>query len=89
MSKEQEEYEQALATYRRIKALSDEHWHALDATCRAMDNQTWVGPAGRKFGKGVHDHRAELWRQLTSAVNAADRDLNTKRAIARAAEKKK
>jgi hypothetical protein len=68
---------QAAAT--RIQRLSDEHWHVLDATCRAMDENAWVGPAGRRFRSTAHATRRELQAQLANAV----RDAQTKLASAR------
>lgn len=55
----------------RIQRLSDDHWHALDSTCRAMDDNAWIGPAGRRFGMAVHSARTELRRQLSAAVRGA------------------
>lgn len=65
----------ARALLARIQRLSDDHWHVLDATCRAMDDGAWVGPAARRFGAAVHSARAELRGQLAKAVHSAQRRL--------------
>ncbi|NSC25077.1 hypothetical protein FM076_29520 [Streptomyces albus subsp. chlorinus] len=61
----------------RIQRLSDTYWHALDASCRAMDDDAWVGPAGRRFHDDVQAQRRELWDQLTQAVHAAEAKLRS------------
>jgi hypothetical protein len=56
----------------RVQRLSDDHWHVLDATCAAMDDDAWAGPAGRRFAVSVRVERAELRTQLTRAVRSAE-----------------
>jgi hypothetical protein len=55
----------------RIQQLSDYYWHALDASCAALEDDAWVGPTGRRFGSDVHAARRELQAQLAAAVDAA------------------
>jgi hypothetical protein len=64
-------YRDALDTVNRIQRLSDEHWRVLDPSCDAMDDEAWVGPAGRQFQQIVHAQRNELRAQLTRAVDDA------------------
>ncbi|GLY84782.1 hypothetical protein [Actinoallomurus iriomotensis] len=59
----------------RIQRLSDDHWHALDPTCGAMDADAWMGPAGRRFGSSVRSDRVELRGQLSQAVRNAQAKL--------------
>jgi hypothetical protein len=65
------EYRDALDTVNRIQRLSDDHWRVLDPSCDAMDDDAWVGPAGRQFKQVVHAQRNELRAQLTRAVDDA------------------
>jgi hypothetical protein len=65
------EYRDALDAVNRIQRLSDDHWRMLDPSCNAMDDDAWVGPAGRQFKQIVHAQRNELRAQLTKAVNDA------------------
>lgn len=59
------------AVVERIQRLSDEHWWALDPSCRLMENDTWVGPAGTLFGTEVHADQRELRDLLAKAVHSA------------------
>lgn len=70
-------YQEALEAVNRIQRLSDEHWHALDASCRAMDDDAWVGPEGRAFRDEVHRERRELQGQLARAVHLAREKLES------------
>ncbi|MBN6052993.1 hypothetical protein JYK22_13730, partial [Nonomuraea sp. RK-328] len=63
------------AAAQRIQRLSDEHWWALDATCRLMENDAWVGPAGGRFDAQVHADQRELRAMLAQAVHSADEKL--------------
>ncbi|GGS47917.1 hypothetical protein GCM10010156_03350 [Planobispora rosea] len=63
------------AAVERIQRLSDEHWWALDPSCRLMENDTWVGPAGSRFGTQVHADQRELRAMLTEAVHSANQKL--------------
>jgi hypothetical protein len=65
------EYRDALDAVNRIQRLSDDHWRVLDPSCNAMDDDAWVGPAGRQFKQIVHAQRTELRAQLTRAVDDA------------------
>ncbi|MFG1701377.1 hypothetical protein [Nonomuraea sp. NPDC049309] len=56
---------------RRIQKLSDDHWWALHPTCTLMENDAWVGPTGRRFGKDVHADQQALRDMLTKAVEEA------------------
>ncbi|MEV4574743.1 hypothetical protein AB0K16_15940 [Nonomuraea jabiensis] len=59
----------------RIQRLSDEHWWALDLSCRLMENDAWVGPTGTRFGTQVHADQQELRGMLTQAVHSANTKL--------------
>jgi hypothetical protein len=63
------------AAVTRIRRLSDDYWHVLDSTCGAMEDGTWMGPAGRRFGSAVHADRGELQGQLAKAVRLAQDEL--------------
>ncbi|GIH77523.1 hypothetical protein [Planobispora longispora] len=63
------------AAVERIQRLSDEHWWALDPSCRLMENDAWVGPAGSRFGTRVHADQRELRAMLTEAVHSANQKL--------------
>ncbi|MER6828673.1 hypothetical protein ABT352_22020 [Streptosporangium sp. NPDC000563] len=63
------------AVVERIQRLSDEHWWALDPSCRLMENDAWVGPTGTRFGTEVHAHQRELRDLLTTAVHSAQSKL--------------
>ncbi len=51
------------AAMARIQRLSDDYWHILDATCGAMEDSAWMGPAARRFG---------TWRCIQNAVSCGD-----------------
>lgn len=61
----------------RIQRLSDEHWRVLDPSCNLMEDDAWLGPAGRKLNGSVHDDRQELRAQLARAVEIARDKLST------------
>ncbi|MFI7707050.1 hypothetical protein [Nonomuraea sp. NPDC049480] len=63
------------AVAERIQRLSDEHWWALDPSCRLMENDTWVGPAGGRFDAQVHADQRELRDMLREAVHSANQKL--------------
>ncbi|TMR99043.1 hypothetical protein EJK15_09790 [Nonomuraea basaltis] len=63
------------AVAQRIQWLSDEHWWALDPSCRLMENDTWVGPTGTRFDAQVHADQRELRDMLRHAVHSANRKL--------------
>lgn len=63
------------AAAERIQRLSDEHWWALTPSCRLMENDAWVGPAGSRFGEQVHADQRELHEMLTQAVQSANQKL--------------
>ncbi|MEU0567568.1 hypothetical protein ABZ297_19580 [Nonomuraea sp. NPDC005983] len=63
------------AAAERIQRLSDEHWWALDSSCRLMENDAWVGPTGARFDAQVHADQRELRDMLTQAVHSANRKL--------------
>jgi hypothetical protein len=63
------------AVAERIQRLSDEHWWALDPSCRLMENAAWVGPTGARFDSQVHADRRELQDMLTQAVHSANQKL--------------
>lgn len=63
------------AVAQRIQRLSDEHWWDLHTTCRLMEGDAWVGPAGSRFGAQVHADQRELWELLKQAVHSADEKL--------------
>ena len=65
------------AVAERIQRLSDEHWWALDPSCRLMENDAWVGPTGARFDAQVHADRQELQGMLTQAVHSANQKLAT------------
>jgi hypothetical protein len=65
------------AALRRIAGLVDEYQSVLDPSCRLMEDSTWVGPAGRRFGDGVHDDRREVRAQLSRAEEEARRALKS------------
>ena len=71
------EYRDALDAVKRIQRLSDEHWHLLDASCRAMDDDAWVGPEGRRFKDELYGQRRELQIQLAKAVHLANERLHS------------
>lgn len=71
------EYREALDAVNRIQRLSDDHWHELDASCRAMDDDAWVGPEGRRFRAEVFGQRRELQIQLAKAVHSAREKLRS------------
>jgi hypothetical protein len=70
-------YQEALDATNRIQRLSDDYWHALDASCRAMDDGAWVGPEGRAFRYEVQRERRELQGQLAQAVHLAREKLKS------------
>lgn len=59
----------------RIQRLSDEHWWALDPSCRLMEKDAWVGPTGDRFDAQVHADRRELQNMLAQAVHSANQKL--------------
>jgi hypothetical protein len=61
----------------RIQRLSDDHWYAMDDSCRALDDNAWVGPAGRRFQEDVYAQRKELRAQLAKAVRSAREALQS------------
>lgn len=63
------------AAMARIQRLSDDYWHILDATCGAMEDSAWMGPAARRFGTSVHSERGELRGQLASVVRSVQAKL--------------
>ncbi|MGW0806712.1 hypothetical protein [Nonomuraea sp. NPDC002799] len=63
------------AVAERIQRLSDEHWWALDASCRLMENDAWVGPTGSRFDIQVHADQRELRNMLTRSVHSANQKL--------------
>ncbi|MEU7828010.1 MULTISPECIES: hypothetical protein [unclassified Nonomuraea] len=63
------------AVAERIQRLSDEHWWALDPSCRLMEKAAWVGPTGVRFGAQVHADQRELRDLLTQAVHSANQKL--------------
>lgn len=65
------------AVAERIQRLSDEHWWALDPSCRLMENDAWVGPTGARFDAQVHADQRELQNMLTQAVHSANQKLAT------------
>lgn len=67
--------QQLQAAVTRIQRLSDDYWHSLDATCGAMEEGAWVGPAGRRFGSTAHSDRRELQGELSKAVRIAQEKL--------------
>ncbi|MBO8183978.1 hypothetical protein [Streptomyces spirodelae] len=68
-------YEEAQRTVRRIQRLSDDCWHALDASVSAMDDEAWVGPVARRFHDAVRADQRELQTQLAKAVRDAQEKL--------------
>jgi hypothetical protein len=63
------------AVAERIQRLSDEHWWTLDPSCRLMEADAWVGPAGARFDAQVHADRRELRDMLAQAVHSANQKL--------------
>ncbi|MBG0816010.1 hypothetical protein [Planomonospora sp. ID82291] len=63
------------AVVERIQRLSDEHWWALDPSCRLMEGDAWVGPTGSRFGTQIHADQRELRDLLAKAVDSANRKL--------------
>jgi hypothetical protein len=70
-------YQEAQEAVNRIQRLSDEHWHVLDAPCRAMDEGAWIGPEARAFRDEVGRERRELQSQLAEAVHLAREKLKS------------
>ncbi|KAB8186265.1 hypothetical protein FH608_046940 [Nonomuraea phyllanthi] len=67
----------AQAAVARIQRLSDEHWWTLHQVCLLMRSETWVGPAGRRFGDEVHAAERRLRDLLAEAVTDARQKLST------------
>lgn len=63
------------AAAERIQRLSDEHWWALTPSCRLMEDDAWVGPAGARFDSQVHADQRELQEMLRQAVTSANQKL--------------
>ncbi|MCG5214005.1 hypothetical protein [Streptosporangium sp. KLBMP 9127] len=63
------------AVVERVQRLSDEHWWALDPSCRLIAGDAWVGPAGTRFGADVHADQRELRDMLAKAVHSAKAKL--------------
>jgi hypothetical protein len=70
-------YREAQRAVARIQRLSDDCWHALDATCQAMDDDAWVGPVARRFHDAVRTDQRELQAQLAEAVREAQVKLDS------------
>ncbi|MGP3977973.1 hypothetical protein ACTWQF_28940 [Streptomyces sp. 8N114] len=70
-------YREAQRTVARIQRLSDDCWHALQASCSAMDDDAWVGPVARRFHDTVRADQRELQTQLAKAVQDAKAKLET------------
>ncbi|MGI5346853.1 hypothetical protein ACQEU8_01510 [Streptomyces sp. CA-250714] len=70
-------YREAQRTVARIQQLSDDCWHALDASRRAMDDDAWVGPVARRFHDAVRADERELRAQLAKAVQDAKAKLDS------------
>ncbi|MFI7650784.1 hypothetical protein ACIBTZ_32645 [Micromonospora sp. NPDC049460] len=60
-----------------IQRLSDENWRALDLSCKALEDDAWVGPEGRRFNDEVHAMRRVLQAQLSRAVHNAKAKLQS------------
>ncbi|NRQ35619.1 hypothetical protein HII36_27850 [Nonomuraea sp. NN258] len=65
------------AAAERIQRLSDEHWWALDPSCRLMDDDAWVGSTGTRFDTQVHADQRELRDMLAKAVQSANQKLGS------------
>ncbi|WP_433439902.1 hypothetical protein [Nonomuraea sp. CA-141351] len=63
------------AVAERIQRLSDDHWWALDPSCRLMEASAWVGPTGARFDTQVHADQRELRDMLVQAVDSANQKL--------------
>jgi hypothetical protein len=63
------------AAAERIRRLSDEHWWALTHSCRLMECDAWVGPAGTRFDAQVRADQRELQAMLAQAVRSANQKL--------------
>ncbi|MFG1943701.1 hypothetical protein [Nonomuraea sp. NPDC048826] len=63
------------AAAERIRRLSDEHWWALTPSCRLMETDAWIGPAGRRFEAQLHADQRELQSLLRQAVHSATQKL--------------
>lgn len=59
------------AAVQRIQKLSDDNWWSLHASCRLMEADAWVGPAGNRFNGSVHNAQKELHAMLSQAVAMA------------------
>ncbi|NSC24656.1 hypothetical protein FM076_27265 [Streptomyces albus subsp. chlorinus] len=70
-------FEEAKRRAEFIQRLSDDCWHALDASCRTMDDDAWVGPVARRFHEVIRADQRELWAQLSKAVRDAEAKLAT------------
>ncbi|WP_336204710.1 hypothetical protein [Nonomuraea sp. LPB2021202275-12-8] len=65
------------AVAQRIQRLSDEHWWALDPSCRLMDGDAWVGSAGARFDAQLRADQQELRSMLAQAVDSAHQKLGS------------
>ncbi|MEW9548025.1 hypothetical protein [Nonomuraea sp. NPDC050783] len=63
------------AVVQRLQRLSDEHWWALDASCRLMERNAWVGPMGVRFDHQIRADQRELRDLLVQALHSAQRKL--------------
>ncbi|MBQ1119866.1 hypothetical protein [Streptomyces sp. B15] len=70
-------YREAQRAVARIQRLSDECWHALDASSQSMDDDAWVGPVARGFHEAVRADVGELQAQLAEAVREANAKLES------------
>jgi hypothetical protein len=71
------DYHAAQQAAGHIQRLSDECWHALAGSCRAMADDAWVGPVGRRFKDDVEAAQRELQTQLAKAVQDAQAKLRS------------
>ncbi|MDF5751820.1 hypothetical protein [Spongiactinospora sp. TRM90649] len=61
------------AVVARIQRMADEHWRALDESCRLLDAHAWLGPAGDRLVADVHGLRHDLHALLSRALADARR----------------
>lgn len=70
MAEQTEQYAAALAAFRRIAALADQHAGALDEAGRAMDAHAWVGGGAPRFAAALNERRQALHTAFSGALRA-------------------
>ncbi|MGW4468238.1 alpha/beta hydrolase [Nonomuraea sp. NPDC004354] len=70
MVEQSEQYAAALAAFRRVTMLADEHAGALDQARCAMQNHAWVGGGAPRFAAALDERRQAVHTAFSGALRA-------------------